>query len=88
MNTVQVDAQDYFGRIGSQIGEEFVYDATFLKLRELQFSYRLPSRLLARSPIKLATISLVARNLWLIYSNVDNVDPESNVPERPERHRA
>ena len=77
MNTVQVDAQDYFGRIGSQIGEEFVYDATFLKLRELQFSYRLPSRLLARSPIKLATISLVARNLWLIYSNVDNVDPES-----------
>ena len=77
-NTVQVDkVEDYFGRIGSQIGEEFIYDASFVKLRELQLSYRLPHRLLARTPIKLATISLVARNLWLIYSNVENVDPES-----------
>ena len=77
-NTVQADPQDYFGRIGSQIGEEFIYDASFVKLRELQLSYRLPSRLFARTPIKLATISLVGRNLWLIHSNVDNVDPESN----------
>jgi len=76
-NTVQVDPQDYFGRIGSQIGEQFIYDAGFVKLRELQISYRLPSRLLARSPFKLVVVSLVGRNLWLISSDVDNVDPES-----------
>ena len=78
-NTVQVDPQDYWGRIGGGfVGEEFIYDASFVKLRELQLSYRLPNRLFARTPIKLATISLVGRNLWLIHSNVDNIDPESN----------
>ncbi|RMH65253.1 MAG: SusC/RagA family TonB-linked outer membrane protein [Bacteroidetes bacterium] len=76
-NTVQANPQDYFGRIASQIGEEFVYDASFVKLRELQLSYRLPSRLLARTPITVATVSVIGRNLWLIHSNVDNVDPES-----------
>ncbi len=77
-NAVQADPQDYWGRIGGGfIAEEFVYDASFVKLRELQISYRLPPNVLARTPIKVATISLVGRNLWLIYSKVDNLDPES-----------
>ena len=77
-NTVQANPQDYFGRIGGgTIGEEFIYDASFVKLREMQISYNLPSRLFVRTPIKFAQISVVARNLWLIYSNVDNLDPES-----------
>lgn len=78
VNAVEADPQDYFGRIGSQIGEEFVYDASFVKLREVQLTYRLPSRWFATTPIQLASISLVGRNLWLIHSNIDNVDPESN----------
>jgi len=78
VNTVQVYPQDYFGRIGGgTIGEEFVYDASFVKLREVQISYILPTRVFARTPIKFASLSLVARNLWLIHSNVDNIDPES-----------
>lgn len=77
-NAVQVDPQDYFVRIGGgTIGEEFIYDASFVKLREVQISYNLPSRLFTRTPIKFASVSLVARNLWLVYSNVDNLDPES-----------
>ncbi|MCY3999519.1 MAG: SusC/RagA family TonB-linked outer membrane protein [Bacteroidetes bacterium] len=77
-NTVQVNPQDYFSRIGGgTIGEEFIYDASFVKLREVQVSYVLPTRLFARTPIKFASLSLVARNLWLIHSNVDNIDPES-----------
>ena len=77
-NTVQADPQDYWGRIGGGfIGEEFVYDASFVKIRELQFSYRLPSSVLGRTPIKVATVSLVARNLWVLLNNVDNIDPES-----------
>ena len=78
VNTVKVDAQDYFGRIGGgTIGEEFVYDASFVKLREVQINYILPTRFFARTPIKFASLSLVARNLWLLHSNVDNIDPES-----------
>lgn len=77
-NTVGVDVEDYYGRIASQIGEQFVYDASFVKLREVQLTYRLPNKWFARTPIQLATISLVGRNLWLIHSNIPNVDPESN----------
>ena len=77
-NTVQADPQDYYGRIASDIGEVFVYGASFVKLRELQLSYRLPTRFLTRTPIQVATLSLVGRNLWLIHSNVPNLDPESS----------
>ena len=56
----------------------FVYDASFIKLRELQLSYQLPSRLFRGTPIRLATVSLVGRNLWLIHSDVPNIDPESS----------
>lgn len=77
-NAVQTEAQTYWSHIGGgTIGEEFVYDASFVKLRELSLSYRLPARLLVNTPVKFASISLVARNLWLLYSNVDNLDPES-----------
>lgn len=70
--------QTYYGRIGGQIAEEFIYDASFIKLRELELTYRLPTRWIGRTPIKMATISLVGRNLLLLYSKVPNVDPESN----------
>ncbi len=77
-NTVRADAQDYYGRIAGQIGEQFVYDASFVKLRELQLAYRVPTNLFGRSPIQDMTVSIVGRNLWLIHSNVPNLDPESS----------
>ena len=77
-NTVQANPQDYWSRIGGgYIGEEFVYDASFVKLREMQVSYRLPPTLFARTPIKFMSVSLVGRNLFLLYKAVDNLDPES-----------
>ncbi len=77
-NTVNADAQDYYGRIAGQIGEQFVYDGSFVKLRELQLAYRVPVSLFGNSPIQDMTVSLVGRNLWLIHSNVPNLDPESS----------
>ncbi|NNE47393.1 MAG: SusC/RagA family TonB-linked outer membrane protein [Rhodothermales bacterium] len=78
-NTTAVYPQDYYGRIVGQIAEEFVYDATYVKLRQLQLSYRLPTRWLQKSPIQMATFSIVGRNLWIIHKNIPNVDPESNL---------
>ncbi|MFW5955359.1 MAG: TonB-dependent receptor domain-containing protein, partial [Rhodothermales bacterium] len=77
-NETMTTPSSYFGRVAGQIAEEFVYDASYIKLRELQVAYRLPRRLLGAAPIQLASISLVARNLALLHSNVPNVDPESN----------
>lgn len=70
------DVQDYWGRLNS-ITEEFIYDASFVKLRQFQLTYAFPSTFIDKTPFTGASISLVGRNLWLIWSNVDNIDPEA-----------
>ncbi len=77
-NTVKVLPEAYYGRIGAQIAEEFVYDANFIKLRELRLGYRLPDRWLIRSPLRSVTVALVGRNLAYLYNSVPNIDPESS----------
>lgn len=72
-----VSAQTYYQGIAYTLSDQFVYDANFIKLRQLTFGYSLPKNLLSKTPVQSATISLVARNLLLIYSAVPNVDPES-----------
>jgi hypothetical protein len=67
---------DYFNRY-VQITENIVYDASFIKLREFSFGYTLPGTLLSKTPFTAASISLVGRNLALLYSKVPNIDPES-----------
>ncbi|MEN7547646.1 SusC/RagA family TonB-linked outer membrane protein [Rapidithrix thailandica] len=76
-NTVNVSAQDYYGYIGDNITEEFVYDASFIKLRELSIGYSVPRSFLGRTPFQALSISLVGRNLWTLLSHVPIVDPES-----------
>lgn len=76
-NTAKTLPQNYWLRIGNEIHEPFVYDASYIRLRQLRLNFRLPSRLLRNTPVRFATISLVGRNLWLIYDKVDNVDPEA-----------
>lgn len=71
-----VTVQDYYGQL-SGIAEYFVQDASFIKLREINLGYRLPQQLIGQTPLNGASISFVARNLWLIYSETDNIDPES-----------
>ncbi len=63
---------------GVQIAEEFVYDANFIKLRELRIAYRIPDRWLLRTPLRSLTVALVGRNLAYLYNTVPNVDPESS----------
>ena len=73
-----VDAQTYFRGVAFAITDEYVYDAGFIKLRQLSFGYSLPQRLLSTTPFQSANISFTARNLFLIFSQIENVDPESN----------
>lgn len=61
---------------GRRIAEGVMYDASFIKLRELQIGYTLPDRIFGKLPIHNATISLVGRNLFL-WDKVPHVDPEN-----------
>lgn len=72
------DATDYFKHLRSR-REEYIYDASFVKLREMSLSYTLPSNLFAKTSIQSMKLSLVGRNLWLIHSNAPNIDPEASL---------
>lgn len=77
-NTVKLEAQDYYRYLTDNITEEFVYDASFIKLRQIAIGYNVSPRVLNGTPFKAVNVSLIARNLLLLYSKTDNVDPESN----------
>ncbi|AIG30134.1 hypothetical protein IA01_06455 [Flavobacterium psychrophilum] len=57
--------------------ESFVYDASFIKLREVTLGYKLPSKLLKNTSITNVMFSLNASNLWIIYKKLPYADPES-----------
>jgi len=57
----------------------FVYDASYLKLRELVLTYKLPKKMIGESFIKGASVSFVGSNLWIIFKNLPDADPESGV---------
>ncbi|MEM6316675.1 MAG: SusC/RagA family TonB-linked outer membrane protein [Bacteroidota bacterium] len=71
------DVQNYYGRIGGSISEEFIDDADFAKLREVIVGYRLPRRVMESLPFQSVTLSFAARNLLVLWSKTDNIDPES-----------
>ncbi len=72
------NVEDYYQRIAFGISEEFVEKADFAKLREVVLSYRLPQSLVEKTPFSAVNIGFAGRNLALLASSIDNVDPESN----------
>lgn len=78
-NNVRVAGDDYrvFG-YSKNPNAKFVYDASYVKLREVVLSYSLPEQVLANSFIKGATFSLVGSNLWIISKNLPHADPEAS----------
>jgi TonB-linked SusC/RagA family outer membrane protein len=77
-NTVRTENSDY-GAYGYSVNPDkaFVYDASFVKLREAVLTYSLPSRLMSRMhAFKGIDLSLIGRNLWIIHKNLPYADPE------------
>ncbi len=55
----------------------YVFDASYVKLRELSLSYSLPGSVFGDSFVRGVQVALVGRNLWIIHKNVDHFDPEA-----------
>jgi TonB-linked SusC/RagA family outer membrane protein len=66
--TAYVDARSYFrNTIGTRIYEEWLYDASYIKLREISVGYTFEADLLKKTPFKSAKLAFIARNpamLW------------------------
>ena len=61
--------------------ELFVHDASFVKLRQVILSYRLPVSKIGflKNNVQSASIALVGRNLLTLYKETDNFDPEQSL---------
>ena len=76
-NDVKVTAMKYYMAL-SGITENCIYDASFIKLRELSFGYNFPTKWIRKIGLSALSFSVVGRNLWNIYDKVPLVDPESS----------
>lgn len=79
-NTKVVDPQEYWSHVASSapIAEEFLYDGSYVKLREVTFGYEIPRSVLKKLPFNRVYVSCVARNLAYIFKNTEDFDPESS----------
>jgi TonB-linked SusC/RagA family outer membrane protein len=79
-NTTRVPVEN--GMLGSDNypSAGFVYDASYLKLRETILTYSLPKEALGKMNVfKGVDFSLIGRNLWLIHKNLPYADPEDMI---------
>ncbi|WP_294961591.1 SusC/RagA family TonB-linked outer membrane protein [uncultured Flavobacterium sp.] len=65
---------DFYGSMPQQ---EYVYDASYVKLREVGLSYRFPKRFLNNTFINNMVFAVNGSNLWIIHKNLPYADPEA-----------
>lgn len=72
-----VDAQEYFhGLYYNKTFDPYIYDLTFVKMREVALGYNLPVKKLGLGKyFQTMNVSLVARNPLLIYATTKDFDP-------------
>ena len=72
-----IEAQDYYhGLYNQRAMDPFVYDLSFVKVREISLGYNLPvDKIGIGRWAHRATFTLVARNPFLIYAETDDLDP-------------
>ncbi len=75
-NKTVLPAQQYYKSFRT-IDEANIFDASFVKLRELKLGYTLPNRWIRGAGFESASITLVGRNLWIIHKEVPYIDPET-----------
>ena len=79
-NAKMIDAFDYYINTfywNYGFHEEGLFDNSYIKMREMALTYQLDRKYTKRMGIQDFSISLIGRNLFYIYKNIPNIDPES-----------
>jgi TonB-linked SusC/RagA family outer membrane protein len=74
-NEKVLPAQQYYKSFRN-IDEANIFDASYVKLREVKVSYNLPAKWIRPLNLQGVSVSLVGRNLWIIHRNTVDIDPE------------
>lgn len=78
-NTTRIEANTVGSAYGTVAApaQEFVYDASYVKLREVGLSYAFSSKMLEKSVFSNLSVSFLGNNLWIIHKNLPYADPEA-----------
>lgn len=74
-NTVHVSTEDYYHALGP-ITERWVYDASFVKLREARATFTIPLQFISALRVQSLRASIIGRNLAM-WTKAPNIDPET-----------
>ncbi|MFT3749287.1 MAG: SusC/RagA family TonB-linked outer membrane protein [Agriterribacter sp.] len=80
-NNRPIDPNVYFASFYGDdkgVAVPFIYDASYIKMRELSLTYTLPQIASRKIRAQFISVSIVSRNPFIIYKKVPNVDPDSN----------
>ncbi len=75
VNDVRVSAQNFFNGLRGNYGF-FVWDASYVKLREMRLAYTLPAKLIANTPFTRIQAAVIGRNLAILHKVIPHIDPE------------
>lgn len=76
-NDIYINPEDYWMSVSRNAPSMFIYDNSYVKCREITMSYNVPKAWLKNS-LKGLTLSFVARNPFIVWKNIPNIDPDSN----------
>ncbi len=81
-NTVRTAMDNYRNATGSVMAPRayFIYDASFVKLREVALNYNFPKMpFMDKLNVQSIRLGLMASNLWIIHKNLPYADPEAGL---------
>jgi len=79
-NTIRLDRSQSSQVLGTDYpGAAYVYDASFVKLREVAITYRFDKDFFNSKFIQGMSVGLIGSNLWIIHKNLPYADPEAGL---------
>ena len=75
-NDIAVNPETYWKALAANVQSPFVYDNSYVKCREITFGYTFPEKWLGKV-VKALSVSFVARNPFIVWKNIPNIDPDS-----------
>ncbi|HZL09786.1 MAG TPA: SusC/RagA family TonB-linked outer membrane protein [Prolixibacteraceae bacterium] len=79
-NNVVVSAENFnHNAFGSEIVETSVFDASYVKLRQVSLSYNLPKNWISSIGLTNVNFSVIGRNLAILYKKAPHIDPETGL---------
>ena len=75
-NDIAVNPESFWQSASRNCPAMFIYDNSYVKCREITLGYTFPEKMLGKV-VKGLNVSLVARNPFIIWKNIPNIDPDS-----------